>query len=371
MVTYVRAAGKGLAMCADGSVWVHHDHPDAEILIPATRDARDYVAQLSEALQELENVENRSQLDILKDLQNSGFDVIRLAAQGPNTLDGTVRIDAGVQLFEQARDLLLSAACATVKPRPVFHSRRPRLALEYMSKARLGQTERGSYVLTILSPVSPQLALQNDTELFPQEPFERSVVRKLAGSVDLAMSAAEASSTSTELVFEPFQNSVEGGVSANLCEAISGLFRTIDASAIDLSVAWSLNRPIQADETPSHVRINSDFIPALQEAARIFRAHDKIEGYLIEGPVVKLERLDGHAIGLVTVYAPVEGVMRKVTIALPSPNYDVAVWAHHLHQAVRVTGTVMREGRTYWLHNPTELQPILDEDDEVGGDLLG
>lgn len=363
VIAYLRSRGwnKFSEVRGKFSVWVHHDHPDAEILIPATRDARDYAPQIAEALQELETVENRSQLEILKDLHNSGFDVIRLAAQGASTLDGTVRIDAGVRLFEQARELLLSAACATVKPRPVFHARKPQPALDYMAKARLGQTERGSFILTILSPVAPQLTFHSDTDLFPPEPFERSVVRKLAGSVELTMLAAELSGGED---FEPFQSSVEGGVSANLCEAIGGFFGTVDASAIDLSVAWSLSRPTPGDSTPSRVRISSDFVPTLQEAARIFRAHDKLEGYLIEGPVIKLERAGGD-VGLVTVYARVEGVMRKVTIALPDRDYGVAMTAHGAYKPVKVTGTVVKEGRSYRLHNPTELQIAADDDDAL------
>lgn len=347
------------------SVWVHNEHPEVEVLIPATRDARDYVNQVYEALQELEVVEDRSQLDILKDLHNSGFDVIRLAAQGAGTLDGTVRIDAGVKLFEQARELLLSAACATVRPRAVFHSRKPQLALEYMSKARLGQTERGSYVMTILSPVAPQLALHSDTELFPPDPFERSVVKMLTGSVDLAMVAAEVSATSGKQDFEPFESSVSGGVSANLCEAIAGFFGTIDASAIDLTVAWSLNRPQPTDHLPSRIRINSDYVPTLQEAARVFRAYDRLEGYLIQGPVVKLERLEGDELGFVTVFARVEGIMRKVTVPLSYADYTRALQAHREYLPVRVTGTVVREGRSYYLNNPTALEIVKDDDDRV------
>jgi hypothetical protein len=364
VVGYLRSRGwrKFSEVRTRFSVWVHPGHPEAEILVPVTREARDYVSQISEALQELEAVENRSQLEILKDLHNSGFDVIRLSAQSASTVDGTVKIDAGVRLFEQARELLLSAACATVRPRPVFHSRKPQQAIDYMGKARLGQTERGSYVLTLLSPVAPQLSFHSDTDLFPEEPFERSVVRMLSSSVELAMTAAEISGTSAAQDFEPFLSSVGGGVSANLCEAIAGFFGTIDASAIDLSVVWSLNRPIPDDQTPSRVRISADFVPTLQEAAKVFRAHDKLEGYLIEGPVVKLERQDGALTGLVTVFARVEDAMRKVTFELPEHDYDLATVAHRSYLPVRVTGTVAREGRSYRLHQPTALQ-VLGEGD--------
>ena len=227
------------------SVWRNSSHPDAEILIPADRGVSDYVLLLREALRELEAVEERSQIEIIRDLYTSGFDIVRLAAQSPRTADGTVDIDEGVLLFERARDTLYAAACSTVKPQAVFHSRRPQQATEYMKKARLGQTEQGSYVLTLLSPVAPQLAAHSDTDLFPEEPFERRVVQTLGRSVRLAVGAAVSSAAGSEPDFRPFQHAVAGGVSANLCEGLAGLFAAADPAAVELSISWALNRNSQ------------------------------------------------------------------------------------------------------------------------------
>jgi hypothetical protein len=346
------------------SVWHKSSHPNAEILIPVDRGASDYVLLLREALHELEAVENRSQLEILRDLYNSGFDVVRLAAQSPRTADGTVDIDEGVLLFERARDTLLAAACAAVKPQAVFHSRRPQQATEYMRKARLGQTEQGSYVLTLLSPVAPQLTFHSDTELFPEEPFERKVVQTLARSVRLAVGAAQTSATATTPDFSPFQEAVAGGVSANLCEGIAGLFTASDAAAVELSISWALNRPAP-NEVPSNVHISSDVIPTLQEAARVFRAYDRLENYEIKGPIIKLQRDQSAPSGFVTVLAQVEGRTRKVTMLLLDQDYQTAVLAHHEHLYVRAVGTVVREGRTFRLENPVHFTLASDDDYDV------
>jgi hypothetical protein len=319
---------------------------------------------LREALLELEAVENRSQLEILRDLYNSGFDVVRLAAQSTRTADGTVDIDEGVLLFERARDTLYAAACSTVKPQAVFHSRRPQAANEYMRKARLGQTEQGSYVLTLLSPVAPQLTPHSDTDLFPEEPFERRVVQTLARSVRLAVGAAESSVTGPAPDFSPFQNAVAGGVSANLCEGIAGLFSAADPATVELSISWALNRPTP-NEAHSRVLISSDVIPTLQEAARLFRAFDRLENYEIKGPVIKLQRDQTAPFGMVTVLAPVEGRTRKVTLVLPDRDYQTAVVAHHQHRYVRVVGTVAREAKTYRLENPVNFDLAPDDEDEV------
>ncbi|MEY9632337.1 hypothetical protein ABIF66_000566 [Bradyrhizobium japonicum] len=346
------------------SVWHKSSHPHAEILIPVDRSVSDYVLLLREALGELEAVENRSQLEILRDLYNSGFDVVRLAAQSHRTADGTVDIDEGVMLFERARDTLYAAACATVKPQAVFHSRRPQIATEYMRKARLGQTEQGSYVLTLLSPVAPQLTFHSDTELFPEEPFERRVIETLAQSVRLAVGAAAKASTATSPDFRPFQEAVAGGVSANLCEGIAGLFSASEPTSVELRISWALNRPTP-NEVPSHVRISSDLIPTLQEAARLFRAYDRLENYEIKGPVIRLQREETAAFGMVTVLATVEGKMRKVNIALSDADYQKAVLAHHQHRYIRVVGTVARDARTYRLESPVNFDIAADDDDDA------
>ena len=339
----------------------HPNHPDAEIVVPLRREASDFISQLADGLRELEVVEARSQLDILRDLLNSGFDVVRLGARSPNTSDGTVKIEDGVKLFEQAREILLAAACSTVRPRAVFHARKPQQANDYMKAARLGQTEHGSFVLTILSPVAPQLNTYSETQLFPEEPFGRQVVRTLARSVNLAIYAAEQSATET--TFTPFQDAVEGGVSANLCESIAGFFKIGDPVSIALSVAWAQNRPLPND-APLRSVITSDVVPTIEEAARIFRARDTLEDYVIQGPVIKLERPEGQSNGKVTIYARIEDSMRKVAIDLTESDYAIATQAHQEYSPVKVIGDIVREGRSYRLNAPVGFS-IAPDDDEA------
>ncbi|SFM04766.1 hypothetical protein [Methylobacterium pseudosasicola] len=344
------------------SVWDNPAFPDNEVVVPLRREASDFIIRLGDILKELSAAEGRSQLEVLRDLINSGFDVIRLGVRSPNTDSGTVRIEDGVRLFEQTREMLLAAACSTVRPRAVFHSRKPQQALEYMNGARLGQTEHGSFILTVLSPVAPQLNPFSETDLFPEEPFERQVVKTLALGVQTTVTAAEQSALATEDNFRPFQEAVNLGVSANLCEGIVGLFRFGDQASISLSVAWAQNRPMP-EAVPSRTVITSDVIPTITEAARIFRARDALEDYQVTGPVVKLERADGQEAGRVTIYALIEGVMRKVNVTLLPTEYAQATRAHEEYKSVKLIGTVVREGRSYRVNNPTGFSFASDEDE--------
>ena len=356
IISYLRSRGWGKFNERQGqfSVWSHINYPDAEVVVPLKREASDFVTRLAEILQELEDAENRSQLDILADLAIIGFDVVRLSAQANGTDDGTVRIDDGVALISHARDLLLSSACAAVQPRPVFHARKPTKATDYIGRTRLGQTERGSYVIAILSPVAPQLTSYSEGDLFPEEPFERRVITTLARSVNLAVEVA------SDADFQPFKNAVAQGVSANLCEAISGLFKIGDPVSVSISVTWSGNRPAPANIV-SRTMISNDVIPTIEEAARNLRAREPLEDYLVEGTIIKLERT-GQTHGKITIYGRVEDEMRKVLVPLQDPEYDEAIRAHSNFQPVRVSGNLVREGRIFSLQNPTGFIVINDDE---------
>ncbi|CAA2145586.1 hypothetical protein [Methylobacterium bullatum] len=364
IIGYLRSHGwvKYSEVASKFSVWEHDQFPDSEIVVPLRREASDFVQRLGDVLKELSSAESRSQFDILKDLLNSGFDVIRLGVISPNTSSGTVRIDDGVRLFEQAREMVLAAACSAVRPRAVFHSRKPQQALDYMHGARLGQTEHGSFVLSVLSPVAPQLNPYSETSLFPDEPFERQVVKTLAIGVQTTVRAAEQSVLATEDNFRPFQDGISLGVSANLCEGIIGLFRFGDQASISLSVAWAQNRPTP-EAVPSQTIITSDVIPTITEAVRIFRARDALDDYQISGPVVKLERAEGQEAGRVTIYASIEGMPRKVNVTLLPVEYAQATRAHEEYKSVKLIGTVVREGRSYRVNNPTGFGFATDDDE--------
>jgi hypothetical protein len=364
IIGYLRSHGwtKFSEVTGKFSVWENARFPDAEVVVPLRREASDFVQRLGDVLKELSAAEGRSQLEILKDLVNSGFDVIRLGVRAPNTDSGTVKIDEGVKLFGEAREILLAAACSAVRPRAVFHSRKPQQALDYMSSARLGQTEHGSFVLTVLSPVAPQFNAFSETDLFPEEPFERQVVRTLAIGINTTITAAEQSALAAEDNFRPFQDAVNSGVSANLCEGIAGLFMFGDQSTIDISFAWAQNRPIP-EAVPSRAVITSDVIPTISEAARIFRARDALEDYVITGPIVKLERPEGQEQGRVTIYAPIEGVPRKVNVTLLPTEYAQATRAHEQYRSVKLVGTIAREGRSYKVTNATSFGLASEDED--------
>lgn len=341
------------------SIWKNQNRElgDYEILLPLNYEVQDYAIRMSELLNILEKFENRSQIDILTDLQNSSSDVIRLHFDIPDSLEGTVPIEKGVGIFQQARDMMMAAACSTINPRQIFQSRPPNQARDYLNKVRLGQTERGSYIVTLLSRVSPELHvgqtnLQGLEE--PEEPFERKVTINLAKALHSMKQAAERSAI--EGTLEYFERAVSQGVSANLCDVVAKMGSFNDQFRdLHVNIAWSKTRPI-TETIDSNIILSADFMPVFEEVARVFKESAPREDFEVKGPVVRLERPDGALTGKVTILTFIDEQPRKITIELPEEQYHITVQAHDQQQTISCKGQLTREGGRYLLKNARELE---------------
>ncbi len=334
------------------AVWSLDDGSNGgyEILLPLRRDFGDFVNRIGEALQTLEVVEQRSQLEILQELETTAADIVRVRLTPPDSTSGSIPIDRGVDLFQRAREMMLAAACAAVEKKTQYQTRKLTKATDYLSKVHFGQTERGSYVVNILSRVAP--TLQSDT-LFPTEPyeeadpFERSVTKTLAEALDATRTAAEyAAATGT---VDLFTRAVESGVSANLCEAIVGMSESGGGEGLEIGLRWAPARPVQRS-IPRSVSFAADTIPLIQEAARIFRRTPPKEGFEIEGYVTTLTRKEEvGGKGTVTIATFVEDSPRVVNVRLEGDDYDRAIRAHQYGIKVICYGKLIKQGGQFVL----------------------
>jgi hypothetical protein len=221
LVSYLRAQGWRAIDEEAGrfSIWSPGADEDGkarvEVLVPLSREFRDYALRVGDALTVLSEAEQRSAAAVFTDVRHASSDVIRLRLVAPRTEGGEVPLNDGAGLVQGARDMLLAAACATVQPRPVFHTRKPAQAIAYVEQVRLGQTEKGSFVVTLVSDLPPVTQEVFDAEAFePEEPFARRAAKTLHLGLGALLRASHAALTSAD--FAVFSDAVENGVSANL-----------------------------------------------------------------------------------------------------------------------------------------------------------
>lgn len=210
-----------------------------EVLLPHHHEWSDHLDLLTALVDTLARAERRSALSLLHDLSTATCDVIRLRAVAGPSSDGTIGVGDGLRLVDCLRRVALAAACTAVEPRRAYHKRKFTEATRFVDRLRLGQTERGSFVLTALSSVTP--ALTEDPSSQEPDPFERKVTRTLAQALSGLEAAALQGSLENQI--EPFEREVERGVSADLCEAIALLGESEVIEQVDFEIAWSPVRP--------------------------------------------------------------------------------------------------------------------------------
>ncbi|MBY5330947.1 hypothetical protein [Rhizobium leguminosarum] len=348
---WTRAGGYG----EHSDIYVKDKGP--ELIIPGTAQLGDYSQVVAEVINELARYEKRSELQVFRDLVGSDRDVVRVRAPEADG-DGSVQIDAGVNIFSQAREILLSAACSANEPRPAYRTGKNKEAIAYMNRVRLGQTEHGSFVVTLFAPVPPSLEQPKQPDFWPtpaEEPFDRLVTRFLADGVQAAHKAAEQVVRGDGIT--AFTNAIQKGVSANLCEALSGL---IDAGqGLDVSVTWSRTRP--TPEARRQIIFGRSESEVLREAARVLRLQEPRPDERLEGYVVGAGRRIEDDDGQVTLKTFIDGRPVSVKTKLPAEIYTLALTAHDDKNPVMVTGDLRRDGQRWRLDNPRNLE-VLSED---------
>jgi hypothetical protein len=359
LAAYARGEGwqKAEAYGTHADVYQAADKP--EIILPRTDRLADYSSVVSQLVTIFAEATGRDELATYRDLIESDHDVVRVRSFGGDD-DGSVLIDAGVEMVSQAREILLAAACAARSPQPLYRARANREASDYMRRVKLGQTEHGSFVVTLLAPVPPQL----EPHLYPgwvgfdEEPFERQVTRRLVTALDASRDAVELAASGEGA--KAFDKAVEAGVSANLCEALSILIE--QSSGLDISLTWARTRP--TPEARCKVAFSANDAEILKEAARTLRARHPKPDVSLFGTVHKLKRDQDEVEGLVTLKAFVDDKLQSVRAVLDQANYSVAVHAHDKKAPVLIRGDLERVGQRWQLTNASVTDLAGDEDDD-------
>ena len=205
----------------------HSDVYDAkglpEIIIPRVHFLGDYVTDVSKLIDVFASVSNIDTLTLYYSLLTAEYDVFRVRAVG-SLDDGSIAMDEGIILVSEARKMLSAAALSLYSPKPFYPGRPDSLTSKFLSRVRLGQTEQGSYVVKLLSPILPKEENLDKPRLFEEEPIERQMTIRLTEALDATREAIDlAIGEDAKALFE----TVRRGASANLCEAVAKAIGTV------------------------------------------------------------------------------------------------------------------------------------------------
>ena len=344
-----------------GDVYAFGNEP-SEIIVPISSRFTDYGLSIGQVITILANMEEREEDAVLRDLSLADVDLIRVRMQESGG-DGSIPIDTAVVMIRESRNLLLSAACSALRPQPAFEVGKFPRARNYVSDVRLGQTERGSFVINLLSPALSE-SRPGMSSALKTEPFPRRVMNKLVSGLQATRKGVDREYHGG-YDFAAFEYGVDDGVSANLCDSVRGMLNKArgvlgkrDNSGIDISVNWALTHPHPREQVLVHFR-ESD-IPVLRDASRTLREWQNRPDEQIVGYVNSLTRQRSQYRGRATIRSRIDDSMRSVRVDFGPENYHNIVDAHGRRKMVSLRGDLIRKGQQWTLANPRNL--VVHED---------
>ncbi|HLY00918.1 MAG TPA: hypothetical protein VKR56_00325 [Candidatus Cybelea sp.] len=328
---------------------------EQELFVPRRRDAIDYFSQLALLLRFLAELEDRQPLEVSADMRYTGADVIRLRIDTTAFDKGTIGFSKAAEIITQGERMLTAAARSAVHPQNFFEGRPPAKVTDYMETTRLGQTEQGSYVFIIVSPVTyppatPQARTEPAIEVRPK-PFARCVTETLSRSLIAIRGTAKAHERALTKVFEDL---VDDGVSANLCETLSVIAETSQDRAVEVDFSWSPKAP--NEEPRTKIVVPPMITPVLSDMAKFLKTVEPQGGFEVFGVVVKLSNQElGEGFDL-ALRGSIEGKERLVALELTEDERTVASTAWSTGQTVFTRGTLDKRYRPYRLLKPEVFQ---------------
>lgn len=334
---------------------------DARISIPVRSDFADYSRRLLEILQSLSEIEQSDFSYVLNRVAQSWADILRIRVT-PSPLDyGSIPLSTSVVLLESIRNLLSSSARSALQPRNAYSARPPAEASSYLRNARLGQTEIGSYIFTVISPVTPDL---DNAQAEAQRPFARRVVEHLATGLIAARDAAEENMRTQSM--EPFGHAVLSGVSANLCEAVVKIAQSSDDNAFEVGFTWSYRQAIEVANPPKQFVVPGRILPSLRAASDYLKELEPEPDFELRGFVYKLEDIGNEMHDLrVSIHGVVDEKERAVEALFRGEERRLALQAIEETIPISCIGTLDRRARPYRIYDVRNFR-LLAGQQEVG-----
>lgn len=340
----------------------HPEHPGVELVVPMERTLGDYVLRMADVVVAIARLEDRPVEQVLNDLATPPGDVFRFRVAGSVATLGNLPLDEAIRLIAGGRQLLWASAYSTIQPQALLPQRTLKQVDEFLKSCRMGQTERGSFVATIITPVPPEIQAGLDYGdpgvVQDTEPFPRRVTTRLMESLGLVAGSIRTGQTSRIL------EGVDRGVSANLCEALAAMKPPGDESRLDIKVTWARTRSHLPAEVPEAVSFPQEDFNIIAEAGRQLRLRSVARRETYVGKVVNVKRmarpLFPGSCGWMVLSTEVGGGPARVKVDLSPEEFRHACDAMRDEQRVTVTGIIRQDtkGGEYVLWEPSDFRVV-------------
>lgn len=314
---------------------------DKQVNIPLDRELGDYITSLRNALNTVATVEKRSYEDLLNSLMYYTSDTIKIRLNRPSVVAGSIVMDDAINMFSNVKKLIEAAAMDLSCPKVLHRGRMTSTVQNFIDNCRFGQTEIGSYIITVICPLSKDDAANGVRAniLSDEELYDASMARQVTDRIMRTINTLK-NDLDTLIEIDNSTRMIGYHMSSNFVDALSGLNLDHEDAELEFMVNWA---PVAKKKTDydNKVRISHAYYDRLIDLSNRIKAKHT-EDFDICGKVIRLEselEEDNYYYGKVTIAYVGEGrTKRKQTMWVDKANYDLAVKAHFNGSLVHVVG---------------------------------
>lgn len=233
---------------------------DDAIMIPIHNNFSDFYRVMYDSLSTIALFEKTTLKGLFNLLINPSSDILKWRIADDNTSLGAISFNTMFDNIENIRNLLASTYIDIISPSQFHKKVMIDEVRAQIATYKFGQTEVGSYILNLVSPLGfYQYQLFNPK--LHDLPINRQInISMLKNINDIQQSIENKSSRFDEDV-------ASGHISVNFLNALSKLYEDNCDSDVSISAAWNKNIPTIVEEPVSQLTLRPDYIEQVVQVA--------------------------------------------------------------------------------------------------------
>lgn len=212
-----------------------------QVIIPIERRLNDYKEAMYKAVETVAKVEDRSMEQVMLYLLNPNTDTLKIRLEKKDIEAGSILFDDAIHIYKSTKKLLAAAALDILHPQKYHRGRMDDNVLKFLSSCRIGQTEIGSYVISVVCPFVKfdendncrQLSVFSDGEQC-EKSFTRQVTNRIMENISFIKKQIDNGEADRLLM--------PGGdttISADFYEALGGINLDSNGADVEFIAEWS------------------------------------------------------------------------------------------------------------------------------------
>lgn len=161
-----------------------------QVIIPMEKRLNDYKEAMYRAVVTVAEAENKPVEQVMLCLLNPNADILKISLEKRDMEAENIFFDDAIQIYESTKRLLAATALDILHPRRYHQGKMDDRVLKFLSSCRLGQTEIGSCVVSVVCPFAEldenegyrQLSIFSDEEQCANS-LTRQVTRRLMENI--------------------------------------------------------------------------------------------------------------------------------------------------------------------------------------------